>query len=162
MFQRILVPVDLTEKSEAALEKASALALAARGDVLEGAAVCLVHVIETIRDVPFEELRDFYEPIERRAQRELGRHADALARAGVEVEVEVRYGNRVREIVETAREMEADLVLLGSHRIEHSGSPEGGLATISYQVAALAPCSVLLLKPSGRRDNAPGDEQDEP
>jgi nucleotide-binding universal stress UspA family protein len=161
MFLRILVPVDLTEKSEAALEKASALALAARSDGLEGALVCLVHVIETIRDVSFEELREFYEPIERRAQQELGRHADALARAGVEVEVEVRYGNRVREIVETVREMEADLVLLGSHRIEH-GSPESGLATISYQVAVLAPCSVLLLKPSGRRDNAPGDEQDEP
>ena len=148
MFQRILVPLDLSEKSEAALEKATALAMAARDDGLDGGAVWLVHVIETIRDVDFEELRDFYEPIERRAQAALERHAAALAEQAIEVEVVVRYGNRVREIVATAREIDADLVLLGSHRVEHYGASPGGLATISYQVAALAPCSVLLLKPS--------------
>jgi nucleotide-binding universal stress UspA family protein len=149
MFRRILVPLDLTEKAEAALEKAEALALAARDAGAQDAAVWLVHVIETIRDVDFDELRDFYEPIERRAQARLEQYAATLADDGVEVEVVVRYGNRVREIVASAREADADLVLLGSHRVEHHGSSAGGLATISYQVAALAPCSVLLLKPPG-------------
>jgi nucleotide-binding universal stress UspA family protein len=156
MFQRILVPLDLTEKSEAALEQAAALSLAARDDGPEPGAVCLVHVIETIRDVEFEDLRDFYEPIERRAQAALERHAAALAEQAIEVEVVVRYGNRVREIVATAREVGADLVLLGSHRVEHYGSTIGGLATISYQVAALAPCSVLLLKPGAGPDDSEG------
>jgi nucleotide-binding universal stress UspA family protein len=146
------VPLDLSAKSEAALEKAAALARAAPEDHPGGTAVWLVHVIETIRDVDFEELRDFYEPIERRAQVRLEHLAAALANAGVDVEVVVRYGNRVREIVATAREVDADLVLLGSHRVEHSGSAASGLATISYPVAALAPCSVLLLKPSGTSD----------
>jgi nucleotide-binding universal stress UspA family protein len=149
MFRRILVPLDLTEKAAAALEKASALALAARDAGAGDAGVWLVHVIETIRDVDFDELRDFYEPIERRAQAKLEQYAAALADEGVEVEVVVRYGNRVREIAASAREADADLVLLGSHRVEHDGSSPGGLATISYQVAALAPCSVLLLKPPG-------------
>lgn len=157
MFQRILVPLDFTEKSEAALEKASTMALAARDEGYEGAKVWLVHVIETIRDTDFEELRDFYEPIERRAQAQLERYATALANDGVEVEVVVRYGNRVREIVATAHEAEADLVLLGSHRVEHVGAAAGGLATISYQVAVLAPCSVLLLKPGATADQTAGE-----
>ena len=136
----------------------SELARAARANGLPDAEVCLVHVIETIRDVPFEELRDFYEPLERRAQSELERLAGVIGQAGAEVEVVVRYGNRVREIIDAARELAADLVLLGSHRIEHYGSSAGGLATISYQVAALAPCSVLLLKPSSAGDVSEGAE----
>jgi nucleotide-binding universal stress UspA family protein len=39
----------------------------------------------------------------------------------------------------------ADIVVLGSHVVEPE-HPGAGLASISYQVAALAPCSVLLLK----------------
>ena len=136
MFKRILVAVDLTEKNKKAVAAARELAR-------EGTEVTLLHVIETIEDVPFEELESFYERIEQRAQEAFDElTADGFG-AGIDLTERIAYGKRAREIVTYAEEIEADLIILGSHTVD----PERpGLTTVSYQVAVLAGCSVLLVK----------------
>ena len=108
----------------------------------EGATVHLLHVIETIHGVPFEELESFYEDLRGRAERALDGWAELLASRPVAVEREISFGHRAREIVKRANEAGCDLIVLSSHQ---TGS-ERGLGTLSHQVAILAPCSVLLVR----------------
>ena len=61
MFHRILVPVDLTEKSQAAVDLAYEFAVQSRAEVI------LLHVVETIEHIQFEELKPFYERLEKSA-----------------------------------------------------------------------------------------------
>lgn len=136
MFERILVPIDLTEKNKKAVAAARELAR-------KGTEVTLLHVIETIEDVPFEELRSFYEPIEKRAQQAFDELTGEGFGADVNLAERIAYGNRAREIVTYAEEIDADLIILGSHAVD----PERpGVTTVSYQVAVLATRSVLLVK----------------
>lgn len=139
MFERILVPVDLTEKNRRAVQQARDLATPA------GSEIALVHVIEELEDASFEELEGFYTRLEERANRELSALARMVEEAGVTVRSEVVYGKRVREILRSAEELGSDLVVLGSHAIDREHATEGW-ATVSYQVAILARCTVLLVK----------------
>jgi nucleotide-binding universal stress UspA family protein len=62
MFRRILVPVDLTEKSLAAVDLAYAFARQSKAEVV------LLHVIETIEHIQFDELKPFYGRLEASAR----------------------------------------------------------------------------------------------
>ncbi|HEY4587573.1 MAG TPA: universal stress protein, partial [Thermoanaerobaculia bacterium] len=68
MFRKILVPVDFTEKNEAALDSAAQIA---GGSDLEGSEVTLLHVVETIEHIDFNEMSDFYRGLENRASAKL-------------------------------------------------------------------------------------------
>lgn len=137
-YERILVPVDLTEKNREALRHA-------REWVPEGGELVLLHVIEELQDIPFEELESFYRRLEERAVRKLARLAESLEGVDAEIRQEVVYGKRAREIVHFAEERSMDLIVLGSHPIDPD-VPGEGWATLSYQVAILARCPVLLVK----------------
>ena len=58
MYKRILVPIDLTEKSLGAVDVAYEFAQRF------GSEVILLHVIETIEHVQFDELKGFYQRLE--------------------------------------------------------------------------------------------------
>lgn len=139
MFSRILVPVDFSERSDRAVEGVIALVRES------GACVRLFHVIEAISGIRVEDEEAFFSRLEARARQVLDQHGRRLTASGVEWDSEVVYGSRVRAIVERAEEMSADLILLASHRLEPE-RPGGGWGTLSYQVAILARCSVLLVK----------------
>jgi nucleotide-binding universal stress UspA family protein len=57
----------------------------------------------------------------------------------------VTFGHRAPGIVEVAIANQSDLIVMASHRIDPD-RPGHDWATISYGVAVLAPCHVLLLK----------------
>lgn len=138
MFEKILVPVDLTPKNRRAVEVARNLALQA------GGSVSLLHVIETL-DLPFEELKDFYDRLERQALAHMARLTEPLEHAEVPFEAHVLYGDRSERITRFARERAIDLIVMESHRVE-PGVPGKGPTTISYRVAMVADCPVLLVK----------------
>lgn len=138
MFQRILIPVDLTPKNNRAVEVARDLAGS------PGCEVFLLHVIETL-DLPFEELEDFYGRLEKRATEQLQPLAAILDSAEVAVSGHIVYGKRAEKVIEFAQDHSADLIILDSHRIE-PGKLGKGLATLSYQIAIVAQCPVLLVK----------------
>ena len=138
MFRRLLVPVDLTPKNSRAVEVARDLAGQSGGEVL------LLHVIETL-DLPFEELEGFYKRLQTRATERLQPLAEILDAAGVAFSGEIVYGKRADKVTEFAADHDVDLIILDSHRVE-PGRPGKGFATLSYHIAIVARCPVLLLK----------------
>jgi nucleotide-binding universal stress UspA family protein len=138
MYRHVLVPVDLTDVNRLAVEAASKLAQG-------GSKVTLFHVVETLADGDFEELRDFYDRLRVRAEEAMERWRSELAAAGIEAGVEIVFGHRTREILGFAMESGCDLIVLTSHRVDRE-HPKGGLGTISHQVALLADCAVLMVR----------------
>lgn len=139
MFRNILVPVDFTLKNEAALN--TALDLARGKDVK----VTLLHVIETIEHVEFEEMADFYRGLETRAAAKLYGMEERFKQALVPVYHEILYGKRAETIVHHAGERETDLIVLSSHQVDRE-HPALGVGAISYRIAIVARCPVLLVK----------------
>jgi nucleotide-binding universal stress UspA family protein len=139
LFQTIVVPADLTDRNRGAVEMASRLASPSGGKVY------LLHVIETIPGFTVEEESDFYRRLERAASKHLNELAKPLREKKIEYEADVVYGTRAWTIVEEAAKLDADLIVIQSHRIEAESRPEG-LGTLSYQVGIFAKCPVLLVK----------------
>jgi universal stress protein A len=138
-FRHILVPTDLTERTEKALQLAGRLASRA------GARVTLIHVTETIPGLSLDDVKPLYERLERKARKgmdALTRRARADAPAAARVLVR---GRRAEEIVKYAAANEVDLIVLASHRVNPS-LVDRDWGTISYKVGILAQCPVLLVK----------------
>lgn len=139
MFENILVPVDLSEKSLGALRKAIEIAR------VEKATITLLHVIETIQGIEFGELEGFYRELEGKAERVMSEWCRASETESVRIDRLVLYGRRGPEILRVAEERGCDLVVVTSHRVD-AEHPGGGLGTISHQIGLLAGCSVLMLR----------------
>lgn len=139
MFHNVLVPVDFTLKNEAALNTALDLA---RG---KDAKVTLLHVIETIEHVEFDEMADFYRSLETRSAAKLFGMEERFKQALVPVYHEILYGKRAETIVHYAEEREVDLIVLSSHQVDRD-HPALGAGAISYRIAIVARCPVLLVK----------------
>lgn len=139
MYEKILVPVDLTDKNQVAVAHAARLAK------LSGGTVTLLHVIETL-ELPFEEVKDFYQELEERAEPQLAQLAAPLIKEGFdEVDRVITYGKRAAEVARYADEGGFNLIVLSSHRVDPD-NPGLSWATLSYKVAILAQCPVLLVK----------------
>jgi nucleotide-binding universal stress UspA family protein len=143
MFRKILVPVDFTDKNEPAL--AAALQTAGHADPGQRGEVELLHVIETIEHIGFEEMADFYRGLETRATAKLFALQDRFKAAGVTVRHEILFGRRAETIVHHAADRGVDLIVLSSHKVDRE-HPALGLGTISYRIAIVAGCPVLLVK----------------
>jgi nucleotide-binding universal stress UspA family protein len=139
MFNKILVPVDLTDSNRAAIEVASQLA------DREDGSVTLLHVIEAIADTEFEDMKDFYQRLEDKARKAMVDLAAPLTVTGRTVDQQITYGNRARQIVSYADEHGTDLIVLSSRQLDPE-KPEKIWISISHQVAVLARCPVLLVK----------------
>jgi len=139
MFNRILVPVDLTEKSLAAVDVAYNLATQSEAEVV------LLHVIETIEHIQFDELKPFYERLETSAREGLQEFSERFVANNIKVEQALLYGHRSQQIVEYAVNNRVDLIVMASHRIDPD-RPGHDWSSISYSVAILSPCPVLLVK----------------
>jgi nucleotide-binding universal stress UspA family protein len=139
MFQRILVPTDLTDRTIKALD--AAVNVAASGT----SRIILLHVVETIAGPEDEQLAGFYRTLEQRALKKMKDLVSRASQKHAPVDIEVRFGKRPDEVLRFAREQRADLIVLASHPLDPS-QPKGSLGTMSYKLGVLAPCAVLLLK----------------
>jgi nucleotide-binding universal stress UspA family protein len=142
MFRNILVPVDFSAKNDAALDSAVQIA---GGNEAGGGEITLLHVIEIIEHIDFKEMSDFYRGLETRATARLFTMKETLEEKGARVRHEVLFGKRVETIVRYAGEMAADLMILSSHQVDRD-HPALGLGTLSYGIAIVARCPVLLVK----------------
>ena len=139
MFHKILVPIDLTEKSLAAVDLAYEFAAQFRAEVI------LLHVIETIEHVQFDELKPFYERLDSSARKGLQEFSERFVSNNLRVSQALVYGHRTKEIVDFAIQNRIDLIIMASHRIDPD-RPGHDWSSISYAVAILSPCPVLLVK----------------
>jgi nucleotide-binding universal stress UspA family protein len=139
MFKRILVPVDFSEKSLPAVDAAFTLAQQM------GAEVILMHVIETIEHIQIEEMKPFYERLAVSARKGLQEFSDRFEAQDLPVERALIYGHRTGSIIDFAIQKQTDLIIMASHRIDPD-RPGHNWSSISYAVAILSPCPVLLVK----------------
>jgi nucleotide-binding universal stress UspA family protein len=139
VFQNILVPVDLSEKSPPAILTAIDLADPEKGTIR------LLHVVETIRGSEFEEFADFYDKLHEKATKTLEDWAKNLGSTTREIRISVVFGRRSSEIIDFAEEEGCDLIVMTSHKMDEQ-NPSGGIGTISHHVALLAGCPILLLR----------------
>ncbi|HEX9869619.1 MAG TPA: universal stress protein [Candidatus Tectomicrobia bacterium] len=138
MFKHILVPVDLSDRHQHALEVAAYLARESHGEV------ALLHVIE-ITPGPWPQERDCYKRIAELAHHHLTSLGRSLEADQVLGRQEIVYGNRAHEIVCYALEAGIDLIVLTSRRIDPN-DPNAGWGPVSHQVGMLSQCPVLLVK----------------
>ena len=136
-FHHVLVPTDLTDRTEKALDLADKLTVA------ETSRITLMHVIEIVEGMQFDELKPFYDRLERKARTTMTRFAGRVS--SMRVKNVLIYGRRAEEIVKFAAANDVDLIVLASHRVTPS-KVNRDWGTISYQVGLLAQCPVLLVK----------------
>jgi nucleotide-binding universal stress UspA family protein len=138
-FERILVPVDFSEKNEAALDVAAELARANQ------ARATLLHVVETINVEADEEMDRFYARLQSQADAELDRLARRIESTGVPLDRVVRIGKRLQEIVSFSVDEKIDLIVLSSQKLDVH-KPTQSWATLSYQISVVCSCPVMLVK----------------
>lgn len=133
MFSRILVPLDGTAESNAALPAARTMARAT------GASVVLLQVLESP---------------ESRAQAgeatdKLTRVANELAASGVQVESAVRPGQAADEILQQVGEQRADLVVMRTRG--QSGIQRAVMGSVAEHLLSRSDVPIIMLRPGGRR-----------
>lgn len=138
-FVNVLVPLDFSDKNQKAVDIALELGKS------NNARVSLLHVIEPIDLSGDDEVDDFVTQLQDQANQKLEQMAEPLRKAGVEVDTVTRFGNRAREIAAFEHENGIDLIIVSSHAVDED-HPARSLATMSYQVAVLAHCNVMLVK----------------
>lgn len=143
MFKRILVALDRTEGSERVLSGVRGLALA------DEASIVLLHVCPEAEPVVVEgRVIAFADQVEARLREEavsyLERVAARLRAAGFSVEWKVRFGEPAKEIVEAARQIEANLIALATHGRSGLGRLLHG--SVATRVLQRAEVPVLLLR----------------
>lgn len=138
MFQKIVLPLDLSDRHHRAVEIAADMAV-------QGGMISLLHVIELIGGSSMQEDKDFYKRLERTARAHLEKFGKVLAERKVSWRAEVRYGNRAAECVQFVEETAADLMILTAPRLD-AANPAVGWASMSYKMGILSQCPVLLVK----------------
>ena len=151
LFEKILVPLDGSEHSVRALEKAVQIAKKFDGKIT------LIHVYSVVRPVSVSTITMAEtgilapEVVSKlvEAAREAGASvlADGERRVkaeGVQVETLLGEGHTVEEILKTAKEGEFDLIVMGARGL--STIKEIFLGSVSHGVTRHAPCPVLVVK----------------
>jgi nucleotide-binding universal stress UspA family protein len=140
MYQRILVPVDLADPNLAkpALESAVMICNASGGDIR------LINVLPVTPIMLAEYVPPDFETQQRKSAEE------ALAIIAKEVDPKsgrvtsvVRQGGIYQEILDEAKEMNADLIVMSSHR---SGVRTYFLGSQAGYVVRYATCSVMVVR----------------
>lgn len=139
MFKRLLLPVDLSDSNNRSIETAIELGKPGITDIH------LLHVVETLHEIAFEEIESFYRELALKAEERLAEWGNRLSEEGFLVRAEVSFGKRSAMIVHVAAKQKVDLIILRAHALD-AEKPTGSLGTLSHQVALLAPCSVMLIR----------------
>jgi nucleotide-binding universal stress UspA family protein len=134
-----MVPVDLSQRNERALELALALAEQWRSRVT------LCHVIQRVPGLAPAELEAFYGKLIARSERRLRQAARPFTARALDARTEVRVGEPAAEIVRVTLREAVDLVVMGSHKVK-PGRRERGWGTTSYKVGIFCQCPILLVK----------------
>jgi nucleotide-binding universal stress UspA family protein len=151
-IRTILCPLDVAEPCEPAFHLACALARD------QGARVVVLHVYpppcchgDVVAQRPPDSGRDTLEHL-------LRRYRAAGLSGGVQHRLE--EGEPIREILRVAREIPADLIVMGTHG--RGGLPRLLLGSVAENVLRAAPCPVLMVKmPALEMEPAPDEEQPE-
>lgn len=141
-FRHILATTDFSEQAKAGVSAAVELAqsLGSRVTLLYVAEDRMPPVVVPMSDEEVRELRDSHQ---RHAQEELERYAGEHL-GGVEVDPLVVVGRPYEQIVETARELGVDLIVMATHGYGFVGSVVFG--STAERVVRHADCPVMVVR----------------
>ena len=146
-MKRIVCATDFSTTSEAAVAEAERLA----GQL--GAELVLLHVAVEAplwrEGIYTPEVRKVFESQRQWAAATLAARATALAANGVPGRVLVKSGPPWREIIDTARDEAAELIVIGTHG--RSGLNRMLLGSVAERVVRQAPCPVVTVGPGVRQ-----------
>ncbi len=146
-IRRILAPVDFSENSEKAVRFAVDLARE------RNARLVVLHVlnerfVEAIQELNFKGFKgDFVHSLRKllkEKEDDLLEFIQPEWRTGVDMDVMVRRGDPAQEVIEAAKDLSIDLIVLGS--LGYSASDARGIGATATEVAGKAPCSVVLVR----------------
>jgi nucleotide-binding universal stress UspA family protein len=136
---KILVPVDGSAYSLKAVETACDLAQAKAPS-----SVVLIAVAVQIPEL--EEGVYIAEKMKAQAEIALAKAKDVAQAQGITADVVLATGaSPVDEIVQTAKDQQVDLIVIGSRGL--AGKTRSFLGSTASQVVTYSPCSVLVVKP---------------
>lgn len=144
MFQRILVPLDGSERAEQAIPLAARLAHASGGSLF------LVRVVETMREVRvYSPLTTAYlQEVEERERTEamdyLAEKAAANEFADIKMHRAVVSGSTPSMLLQVAQQEHIDLIVLCSHG--YTGFKRWALGSVAQKIVRQSPIPVLLLR----------------
>lgn len=141
-MRRILVPVDFSDVTDAAIDTAMRLAQAF------DSALCIVHVVPEEPDfVGYEPGPQSVREAEADALQAKHKRLDAikerLAERGLDVEALLVQGHALEKILEKVSQLKANLVVMGSHG--HTALYELLVGSTTEGVLRRAPCPVLVI-----------------
>lgn len=143
-IKRILVPVDFSEHSQKALRYA--LAFASQF----GAEVALVHIVEQMvypGDWMYPPLAVTDFATEKREQ-VIAKLRALDEGSGVKTHHIVRLGRAWQEVIEIAKEMKSDMIILATHG--YTGLKHVLLGSVAEKILRHAPCPVLSVRADER------------
>lgn len=137
---RIAVPTDFSESASVAMDYAVDMAKRFKADI------ALIHVLEEGAYAGIFSPGSKTEYVEReQAQLRLQEEAHKLEKAhGVSVSQHVRTGRIYDQIIEAARDAEADIVVMGTHGV--SGWAEFFVGSNAFRVVTQSACPVLSIQ----------------
>lgn len=138
MYRNVLVALDLSDEMLDFKLLAAAAALMQEGGLLK-----CIHVVENLStyavvEIPTETVSNMLHG----ATAEMG---DRIESAGLDAVTDVRSGKPADTILEVAKEMGADVIIVGSHK---PGLPDLFLGSVAGRVVRHAGCDVLVRRPA--------------
>jgi len=142
-FKTILVPIDFSDFSKSALKYAVTFAQQFHSKLI------LIYVMEPVIYPPDFSMGQIALPavnfeMDQRAKEELDKLAESEIGSLVHVETVLKTGKPFVEIIETAKQMDADLIIISTHG--HSGVEHILFGSTADKVVRKAPCPVLTLR----------------
>lgn len=142
-YKTILVPIDFSDFSKSALKYAVTFAQHYHSKLI------LIYVMEPVIYPPDFSMGQITLPtvnfeVDKRAKEELEKLAEAEIGSLVQVETVLKTGKPFVEIIETAKEVDADLIIISTHG--HSGVEHILFGSTADKVVRKAPCPVLTLR----------------
>ena len=133
MYNTIIVPTDFSNEESTIRSLKKAEKLSDNGHII------LLHVLDDIPsyalvDIPLDMMPDLV-PQTRDSLKAM------VFLSKVKAEIEVRNGGSYREIIESSKEHEANLIIINSHR---PGLKDYLLGSTAAKVVRHSPCSVLV------------------
>jgi nucleotide-binding universal stress UspA family protein len=145
-FKRIIVPIDFSDCSRMALEYAAATARAHRSKLT------ILHVYEGSFVEPYikaanseEEADEIMKEIERVNETKYDEFLKTIDLSGVEYEKLLKKGIPKTDIVETAMEQQANLIVMGTHG--RSGIKHTLIGSTAEEVVRTVHCDIVVVKP---------------
>jgi universal stress protein A len=146
-YRLFLVPVDFSEHSKKTIQYARQLA------ALTGAGIRLLHVFQMPEHpaafyhglyLENEAVKIHLETAKCEATAQLSLIAEQMRANGLQAEPILRHGNPYEEIVNAAKELGVDLIVIGSHG--YTGLGHLLIGSTADRVLQCAPCPVLVVK----------------